>query len=778
MAAPMEIEYEKNVRPWLELAEDLRTLSLDSQLAVPQICVMGDQSSGKSSVLEALSGVPFPRGSGLVTRCPCRMVMRRAPPEAGWSAVASTTSSGGQSVTAESPEQLTSIIARLTESLTRNSHGFSTEAIVVRLTSPESPDLTVVDLPGIVRTATAGQNAAVIDDVNALIDAYLAEERTIILAVIPANQDIATVDILERAQRVDPEGERTLGVLTKPDLVGPGNEEEVVAVLTNVRKPLKLGYVMVKNRSQAQVKQNTTRESARAEEARFFEGHAVFSRLDKRLLGVSNLTTSLTKLLVRRIQEELAPMKRQVEILLSKVRAEVRSLSSYGTASTPSERQKLLVTLTQEFVRHLNDCVRGEYRDRLIVCNPNLRLYTRALIIFQELQSRIVATAPNFRAPNFIGDLATQMEALRGRELPGFMSAQSFYMFVQEYIDAWLPPARMAAAQMRSLASEVVKELFENIAVSYPVMREAFQTITASILETTEDESVHLLEGLITREKDPFTINEFLQAHINKLRYDRFEAAVESSFAVVASGSGSGGGSSWQATKEHVASSLRTWYRDAHGVSSSANAEDMSAILEAYWTLASKRFVDNACMCLDDRILGTLCAKLQEKCYHFVHDDERLETFFTEDANIVARRRDLELTRDRLVKANAAMANIQAARKPRATNAAKQPDANDRTALVQLSLLIGPQGLGLQLADERSEVVVRGFRPGSTAQQAGVRLGDVLLEINGQTSASFAEAIQRLKALGQGPVHLKLDRRGDTSAVNGGATPTVAAPPP
>ncbi|KAJ8614481.1 hypothetical protein CTAYLR_000866 [Chrysophaeum taylorii] len=763
----LDKSYTKNVRPWLELAEDLRALSLDHTLAVPQICVMGDQSSGKSSVLEALSGVPFPRGSGLVTRCPCRMVMRRAAPDAPWAAVASTTTSGSSSITAESPEELTSIISRLTESLTRNTHGFSTESIIVRLTSPLSPDLTVVDLPGIVRTATVGQNVAVIEEVNSLIDDYLKQERTIILAVIPANQDIATVDILERAQHVDPDGERTLGVLTKPDLIGPGNEEEVVAVLSNVRKPLKLGYVMVKNRSQAQIKQGTSHEAARAEELRFFDSHPVFSRLDKRLLGISNLTTSLTKLLVRRIQEELAPMKRQVEMLLSKVRTDVRAVSSYGTASTPSERQKLLVTLTQEFVRHLNDCVRGEYRDRLIVCNPNLRLYTRAIVVFQELQSRIIASAPNFRAPNFIDDLARQMEALRGRELPGFMSAQSFYMFVQEYIDAWLPPARMAAAQMRSLASEVVKELFENIAVSYPSLREAFQIVTATILETTEDESIQLLEGLISREKDPFTINEFLQAHINKLRYDRFEAAVESAFNVVATnGTGTASNnSSWSAAKEHVASSLRTWYRDAHGVSSSANAEDMSAILEAYWTLASKRFVDNACMCLDDRILGTLCSKLQEKCYQFVHDDDRLENFFTEDATIVARRHELEQTRDRLVKANAAMANIQASRKPKTTllkQSAVAPAAAPH--VIRVSIQVGPQGLGLQLADEHNVVVTRGFRPGSVAQQSGVQLGDVLLEINGERPSSFQDTIARLKAVGHGVVVLTLERRGEATA--------------
>ena len=89
------------------------------------------------------------------------------------------------------------------------------------------------------------------------------------------------------------------------------------------------------------------------------------------------------------------------------------------------------------------------------------------------------------------------MEALRGRELPGFMSAQSFYMFIQEFINAWDPPARMAAAQMRALTNEVVRDLFENIAASYPVLRESFQAVASSILETSEHEALRLLEGLV-----------------------------------------------------------------------------------------------------------------------------------------------------------------------------------------------------------------------------------------------------------------------------------------
>mmetsp|Transcript_21901 Transcript_21901/g.65671 ORF Transcript_21901/g.65671 Transcript_21901/m.65671 type:complete len:750 (+) Transcript_21901:40-2289(+) len=736
----LEKSYEKEVRPWLDLAENLRALSIDNALSVPQICVMGDQSSGKSSVLEALSGVPLPRGPGLVTRCPVRLVMRRAPNDK-WSATASTTLSPN-TIVANTPSELTAIISRLTDTLISNTQGFSTESIIVRLTSPESPDLTVVDLPGIIRTVTRGQDAEIVNNVNQLIDEYLKQERTIILAVIPSNQDVATVDILERAQRVDPQGERTLGILTKPDLIDAGNEEEVVAVLNNIRKPLKLGYIMVKNRSQSQSQTKMSRTSAIKDEEDFFESHPTFMCLNRQVLGVRNLTTVLTKLLVARIQNQLAPMKRHVEIMLSKVRADIRALSSYGTAASASERQKLLVTLTQEFVRHLNDCVRGEYRDRLIVCNPNLRLYTRALVIFHELKSRVISTAPNFNLVDFVSNLALQMEALRGRELPGFMSAQSFYMFIQEFIDAWAAPARMAAAQMRALASEVVRELFQKIAVSYPILRNSLNEVVLSILEESEGQALQLLDGLVMREKDPFTINEFLQAHINKLRYDRFEKSVDSAFCGTANDKG--GVTSWQATKEHVGASLRSWYRSAHGVNSSANAEDMSAILEAYWTLASKRFVDNACMCLDDRILGTLCSKLQEQCYRFVHDESKLEAFFTEDASLVASRSQLERNRDCLVRANSTMASIHITRKALRINAGETPQ------VLRITVNIGINGLGLQLADEGGVVVIRGFRRESAAHRAGVNLGDVLVEINGEACASFSSAIAKLKTLGQG----------------------------
>lgn len=210
--------------------------------------------------MQSLSGVPFPSGSGLVTKCPTQLILTKSASNIPWKAKVTVNyrEQGKPQPPGTGPvssvQDLCEIITKLTNVLTKGvANSFSSDMIVIELSSPESPDLTIIDLPGIIRTTTNGQNMTVVREINDLIDSYIIQENTIILAVIPSNQDIATIDILERASRGDPTGARTLGVLTKPDLIGDGNEEEIVQVLSNIRKPLLLGYVMVKNLNQKEV---------------------------------------------------------------------------------------------------------------------------------------------------------------------------------------------------------------------------------------------------------------------------------------------------------------------------------------------------------------------------------------------------------------------------------------------------------------------------------------------------------------------------------------------
>ena len=360
----MEEQFDKEVRPYLDLIDSLRHVGVHQDVSLPQIAVMGDQSSGKSSVLHSLSGIPFPKGSGLVTRCPTQLIMSKSAPGSPWTATASINfaSSGDSSSGSErkqppgagpiaSMDLVTGVIEQFTNFLTKGkTSGFSTDSIVIKVTSPDSPDLTIIDLPGIVRTTTQGQDASVITQVNSLIDKYMGQPNTIILAVVPANQDIATVDILERAAKVDPQGHRTLGVLTKPDLIGEGGKEEVLQVLCNIRKPLRLGYVMVKNQS---VKESNTPGGmswldARAAETTYFRTHPHYSLLPANCWGSATLTVTLTKLLVSRIKTALPGLKWEIESLLEQTTAELEQLGA-TTPSEERERQSLVMDKVFEY---------------------------------------------------------------------------------------------------------------------------------------------------------------------------------------------------------------------------------------------------------------------------------------------------------------------------------------------------------------------------------------------------------------------------------------------
>lgn len=161
----------RDIRPALDLIDGLRMSGVDRDLAIPQICVVGDQSSGKSSVLEAICGVPFPRGAGLTTRCATELHLsdgraRRPSKSAGGGEVTDPSSPGGESdvewaavvstsvdqrpVRVSNADELGDAIVARTASLTdeRRNGGFSKEKIIIRMMAKDLPNLTLIDLPG------------------------------------------------------------------------------------------------------------------------------------------------------------------------------------------------------------------------------------------------------------------------------------------------------------------------------------------------------------------------------------------------------------------------------------------------------------------------------------------------------------------------------------------------------------------------------------------------------------------------------------------------------
>lgn len=240
---------------------------------LPQIVVVGDQSSGKSSVLEGLIKKPLPRDSGLCTRFATQFVFRRAKQEdisvsiipdrdASESHATKARSWKRNDLTSLDSEAFSNIMQEAHEvmGLTRDDDSnekkptFSNDVLRLEITGPDQEHLSVIDVPGIFKSTTAGLTTKNdIELVRNMVLDYMRNPRSVMLAVIPANVDVATQEILEMAKEVDPEGDRTLGVLTKPDLVDKGAEPKVVSLVNGASWKLKLGWHLVRNPGQQEL---------------------------------------------------------------------------------------------------------------------------------------------------------------------------------------------------------------------------------------------------------------------------------------------------------------------------------------------------------------------------------------------------------------------------------------------------------------------------------------------------------------------------------------------
>uniref|UniRef100_A0A8D0GE70 Dynamin-type G domain-containing protein n=1 Tax=Sphenodon punctatus TaxID=8508 RepID=A0A8D0GE70_SPHPU len=273
-------QYEEKVRPCIDLIDSLRALGVEKDLALPAIAVIGDQSSGKSSVLEALSGVALPRGSGIVTRCPLELKLKKTKQE--WK---------GKIAYLEieedlsSPSQVEKEIEKAQNAVAGKGVDISPELITLEISSPEVPDLTLIDLPGITRVAVKNQSLDIGKKIIDLIKKYINKQQTINLVVVPSNVDIATTEALKMANEVDPKVERTLGILTKPDLVDKGTERDTVDIVRNISVPLRKGYMVVKCRGQQDINDKLSLTAAIQKERYVLleEGRATIPLLAERL---------------------------------------------------------------------------------------------------------------------------------------------------------------------------------------------------------------------------------------------------------------------------------------------------------------------------------------------------------------------------------------------------------------------------------------------------------------------------------------------------------------
>lgn len=202
-------------------------------------------------------------------------------------------------------------IVSLTDKVAGNNKGIVDQPIVLNIYSHTCPDLTLIDLPGITRIPIAGQAKNIEQITRSMCSRYCSDPRTIILCVIPANQDMTIQDGLQMARDLDPKGIRTVGVITKIDIMDRGTNAKRMLLGQDV--PLRLGYIGVKNRSQQDINDNMSVKDAVEREKMFFSTHPIYSTMPQNHFGTETLTSKLTKVLFTHIKHNLPEITKEIK---------------------------------------------------------------------------------------------------------------------------------------------------------------------------------------------------------------------------------------------------------------------------------------------------------------------------------------------------------------------------------------------------------------------------------------------------------------------------------
>ncbi|KAJ4931853.1 hypothetical protein JOQ06_010292 [Pogonophryne albipinna] len=365
-----------------KLQDAFSTIGQSCNLDLPQIAVVGGQSAGKSSVLENFVGSPYsrpqqvrwdcdtsltcvthlvdviwasvpskdflPRGNGIVTRRPLILQL------------VNNTAEYAEFLHCKAKkfvdfDEVRSEIEAETERITGANKGISPIPINLRVYSPNVMNLTLIDLPGMTKVAVGDQPVDIEHQIRDMLLQFITKESCLILAVTPANTDLANSDALKIAKEVDPQGLRTIGVITKLDLMDEGTDAK--DILENKLLPLRRGYIGVVNRSQKDIDGKKDIRAALAAERKFFLSHPGYRHLAERM-GTPHLQKTLNQQLTNHIRDTLPGLRSKLQSQLLSLEKEVEEYKNFRP-DDPTRKTKALLQMVQQFGVDFEKCIEG-----------------------------------------------------------------------------------------------------------------------------------------------------------------------------------------------------------------------------------------------------------------------------------------------------------------------------------------------------------------------------------------------------------------------------------
>ncbi|VVC24932.1 Dynamin GTPase effector,Dynamin-type guanine nucleotide-binding (G) domain,Dynamin, GTPase region [Cinara cedri] len=493
-----------------KLQDVFSTIGGSQIIDLPQIVVVGSQSSGKSSVLESIVGKSFlPRGTGIVTRTPLLLHLINPTHSEIENACSHdwATFQHKPNVIFQDFDKVRKEIEDRTTELAGDKKNITDSPITLNIYSKRLYNLSFVDLPGLTQIAVPGQPLDIKQQIEKLNLQFISNPNSIILAIVPANVDIACSESLHIARTVDPNGDRTIAVVTKIDIMDRGTD--ATECLTGKIIPVKLGIVGVINRSQKDITTNKSIEQSREAEMKFFkERYPIIAEQH----GTNVLGKRLQNLLMKKIKETCPDLKRQLYEQNSLYGTQVKHLKEFT-----NNYDRSLLDLIMKTSTSYKSCLDGQANN---TCLEKLNSGASIARYFKnEFKKEIDKIDPLYGLSDEI--IINIIKNASGTDMGVFMPSQAFDHLVKKQLRLMEPPSLTCVtvvheeliSNMLCLDEDISRELKK-----YPKLNEKINEVLQESLNTYKSKTLESVSKLIRCQ----------EAYVNTDHPDFIEAVMQS----------------------------------------------------------------------------------------------------------------------------------------------------------------------------------------------------------------------------------------------------------
>ena len=476
---------------------------------LPQIVVVGSQSAGKSSVLEAIAKQDFlPRGMGIVTRRPLvlQMIQESVGREVGGVMADSWVKflhAGDDKVFTDMKEVQKEIIAD-TDRVCGKNEGISDAPIHVKLHSTKIPSLTLIDLPGLTKIAVGDQPKDIDKNIEALVRSYIEKQHSIILAVSPGNMDIANSDSLKLAMEVDPEGSRTLGVITKCDLMEINRDAR--ELLGGRTLNMKLGLIGVINRNNEMLTQGISLEHVQDIEDQFFREE--FPDIADKM-GTKQLSSQLCDILIGHLKKCLPDVSDKIVKLQDVHRTALQNLGEETT-----DPRLTLLTIISKFTDSLNKSVDGQFtyseQSKTKESKTNKsddNVISAGAELFKVFNIEATQRLSLIPADQGLVNIKKEIANTGGIQPSLFVPDNVFNRLILKQLDLLRNPALEAIEKCHSCIAKSIEKVAEIVLMKYPKLQLEVVQISKEHLEVQKLKAKTFIEDHLVNESSYINTN-------------------------------------------------------------------------------------------------------------------------------------------------------------------------------------------------------------------------------------------------------------------------------